>query len=95
MLFIKKLVWDDWNVEHISRHRIVPEEIEEVCRRHPIVQRGTKRNRMVLLGRTLDDRLLSIILENKGKNTYYPITAYDAGPEDETLYQRIRGGDTK
>lgn len=95
VLIIEKLIWDTRNISHIARHHIVPEEVYEVCRDKPVVQRGTKRNRLVLLGNTSDDRLMNVVLESRGKGSYYPITAYDASPEDEVLYRRLRGGEYK
>ena len=32
VVVIKKLIWDEWNVTHIARHKVLPEEVEEVCR---------------------------------------------------------------
>lgn len=93
MVIIRKLVWDTRSIAHIARHYVVPEEVEEVCHKQPIVQRGMIRNRLVLLGPTFENRLLNVILENRGKGTYYPVTAYDASPEDKALYKRLRGGD--
>lgn len=93
VLAVEKLIWDTQNVSHIARHHIVPEEIYEVCHEKPVVQRGTKRNRLVLLGFTSDDRLINVVLESRGKGSYYPITAYDASSEDEALYKRLRGGE--
>jgi len=31
VIFMRRLVWDVWNVGHIARHRVDPEEVEEVC----------------------------------------------------------------
>jgi uncharacterized DUF497 family protein len=93
VLVVEKLVWDRWNISHIARHDIVPEEIYEVCSNKPVIQRGAKRNRLVLLGNTNDDRLINVVLESRGKRNYYPITAYDASPEDEVLHERLKGGE--
>lgn len=93
VLIIGELIWDKRNTSHIARHHIVPEEIYEVCRDKPVIQQGTKRNRLVLLGNTSDDRLINVVLESRGKGSYYPITAYDASLEDEALYGRLRGGE--
>ena len=95
VILILRLAWDARNIWHISRHHIIPEEVEEVCHQNPIVQRGIVRNRLILLGMTFNNRLLNVILENRGKGTYYPITAYDASQQDRALYQRLRGGDKK
>jgi len=93
VLIIEKLIWDKRNISHIARHHIIPEEIYEVCREEPIVQRGTKRNRLALLGSTSDGRIMNVVLESRGKGSYYPITAYTASSEDEVLYTRLRGGE--
>jgi len=93
VLIVRKLIWDAWNISHIARHHIVPEEVYEICREKPVVQRGTKRNRLVILGTTSDDRLVNVVLESRGKGSYYPITAFEASAEDETLYRRLRGGE--
>ena len=31
MIVIRRLVWDTWNIVHIARHDVVPDEVEEVC----------------------------------------------------------------
>lgn len=95
MLLIKKLLWDSRNIFHIGKHYIAPEEVEEICYDQPIVQRGKKRSRIVILGHTSNKRLLIVILENKGKGSYYIVTAYDANPSDKALYQRLKGGEKK
>lgn len=87
MLIIRKLLWDKRNIFHIARHDIAPEEIEEVCSNKPIVQRSTKKNRLVLLGYTKDKKLLNVVLENHGEGAYYVITAYDASHVDTQLYK--------
>ncbi len=93
MIVIRKLLWDERNVAHIAQHKVIPEEVDEVCHDKPIVQRGIIRKRFVLLGLTNDNRILNVVLERRKGGNYYPITAYDASPEDEALYKRLRGGE--
>jgi len=93
MITIRKLLWDKRNIFHIARHNIVPEEVEELCKQSPIIQRGIKKNRLILLGHTAEKRLLNIVLENHGEGNYYIVTAYDASSEDINLYKRLKGGD--
>jgi hypothetical protein len=94
MIVIRRLIWDTWNVGHIAKHGVMPDEVEEVCKHNPLVQRGKIRNRVVLVGYTNEKRLLNVVLENKGGGNYYPVTAYEASPEDEALYKRLRGGES-
>ena len=37
---IRELIWPPDQIEHIARHDVEPEEIEEVCFNNPLVLRG-------------------------------------------------------
>jgi uncharacterized DUF497 family protein len=93
MIAIRRMIWNTWNEKHIIRHGVIPDEVEEVTRHNPLVQRGKIRNRVVLIGETNEKRLLVVVLQNRGGGNYYPVTAYDASTEDTALYQRLRGGE--
>ena len=93
MLTIRKLVWDSWNVSHIARHNVIPEEVEEVCHGSPLLLVGQQRKRLVLIGPTDEKRMVTAILQPQGRGKYYPITAYDASPGTISLYNRLKGGE--
>lgn len=78
---IKQLIWDDWNVKHIGKHKVTVDEIEETCRS---VKKALKtyQGRLVILGKTKKDRLLTVILAPKGKNKYYAVTARDTSKKE-------------
>jgi hypothetical protein len=59
---IKSLIWDDWNVAHIGRHDVLPNEVEEVCSGNRI-EREAYRQRIFLVGTTKTGRILTVILE--------------------------------
>ena len=44
------LRWDGANIEHIARHEVSPEEVEQACRIQPKVRRG-RCGRYLVLGR--------------------------------------------
>ncbi len=90
MLFVRKLVWDAWNIAHIMRHNVVPDEVEAVCHTNPVILQGQKKKRLVLIGISAEERVIAVVLEAKGKGRYYPITAYDADKQDTKLYYRLR-----
>lgn len=92
VIFVRKLVWDSWNVQHIARHHVTPDEVEAVCHSDPLILRGQQKNRLVLIGQT-EERILAVILESQGKGQYYPITAYPADQKDSNLYKRLKGGE--
>jgi len=46
----------------------------------------TAKKRLVLIGLTEAEILLTVVLESKGRGVYYPITAYPSDSQDITLY---------
>ena len=94
-LVIKSLIWDDWNVAHIARHDVLPNEEEEACAGNRI-EREAYRQRIFLVGTTKTGRILTIILElGEEQGVYRPITAYDASKRSIKAYQEENklGGD--
>lgn len=92
MTFVRRLVWDAWNVAHIARHDVKPEEVEEVCHGDPLVQRGY-RGWTVLVGPTVAGRMLEVVLDPLGRGVYYPVTAHPASRKDRRLYYQEKGDD--
>ena len=86
-LVIKRLIWDEWNIAHIARHNVIPQEVQEVCERRPVERKGHK-NRIFLIGHTEKNRMLTVILNQaEQENVYRPITAYDASKRSIKDYQ--------
>ena len=93
MIKVKKLIWDSWNVKHIARHHVLTGEVEAVCHGATLILRGQQKGRLLLIGSTEENRMISIVLESKGHGVYYPVTAYDSDLKDIALYKRLKGGD--
>lgn len=93
MIKVKKLIWDSWNVRHIARHHVLPEEAEAVCHGNSVILRGQQKGRLLLIGSIEENHMISIVLESKGHGIYYPVTAYDSDLKDIALYKRLKGGD--
>lgn len=93
MLTIRRLLWDSWNVAHIARHQVTPEEVEEACHADaPYTDEG-KKGRIRLVGPTLSGRLLAVILDpEEEEGVYYPVTARPASRKERRLYQQQKGG---
>ena len=89
---IRAVVWDDWNEEHIARHGVEVEEVEEVLAGMfalPFIQRarqGTYR----ALGQAADGRYLAIFFAVRSPGRVYPITARDMDMKERRTYQRQR-----
>ena len=89
---IKRLIWDEWNIDHIARHDVLPEEVEEVCKSDPLVQTGNK-GRVVTIGLTKAKRWLEVILDPEmEEGVYYVVTAHTANRKERGLYQKEKGG---
>ena len=91
MLFVRRLIWDTWNIAHIARHDVIPEEMEEVCHGQPMTSQ-TYKGRLRVVGPTHSRRMLTVILapaEEPG--VYYPVTARPADRKERLGYNQQRG----
>ena len=65
---VREFEWDDRNIEHIARHNVLPDEVEDVAfDDEPWIRKGRKGTRY-MLGYTIGGRYLFIVysLKNKG-----------------------------
>jgi uncharacterized DUF497 family protein len=95
MLDLRRLVWDDWNVLHIARHGVTPEEVEDACHAKPVLYRQSFKERLMLLGETPAGRLLAIVIgpvPDAPPGTYYPFTARPAHRRERRDYNHLKGG---
>jgi uncharacterized DUF497 family protein len=90
---IDRLVWDDWNRDHIAKHAVLPEEAEEVVAGQPTV-RETYKQRLQFVGPTLAGRMLSIVVgpvpDQPG--VYYVFSARPASRKERGAYAQEKGG---
>ncbi len=91
MLFVRRLIWDTWNIAHIARHDVIPEEVEEVCHGQPMTSQ-TYNGRLRVVGPTRRHRMLTVILAPKEEpGVYYPVTARPADRKERRNYEQQRG----
>lgn len=81
---IKKLIWDEWNVNHIKKHKVSVDEVEEVCQK---IKKSFKsyRGRLIILGKTKKSRLLTVALAPEGQGKYYVVTARDMSHKERRI----------
>jgi len=84
---IQNLIWDEWNVEHIARHGVKPEEVEQVCRSNYFFTKG-RQNTYRVIGQTQGGRYLTIILAPRGQGDFYPVTARDADNKERRRFKK-------
>jgi uncharacterized DUF497 family protein len=93
MVLVHRLIWDPGNVRHIARHQVSAAEVEQVCHGEHI-QSVAYQGRIMLIGVTQQDRLLSVVLEPESEHTYYVVTARSASRKERQLYRSMKGGET-
>ncbi|OGM30451.1 hypothetical protein A2630_01885 [Candidatus Woesebacteria bacterium RIFCSPHIGHO2_01_FULL_44_10] len=82
MTVIKSLVWDDWNIDHIARHNVNPEEVEWVCSTRNVFAKG-KQGTYKVIGQTQSGRYLTVIVAPRGRGWFYPVTARDSDKKEK------------
>jgi uncharacterized protein len=89
---IDRLLWDEWNRDHIAKHAVLPEEAEEVIAGLPRVNE-TYKQRLQLVGPTLAGRMLSIVVgavpDRPG--VYYVFSARPASRTERGMYEQTKG----
>ncbi|MCC7353964.1 MAG: BrnT family toxin [Anaerolineae bacterium] len=94
MPFIRRLIWDAWNIAHIARHDVTPDEVEEVCQGRALTFTAHK-GRILLIGTTAGARTLAIVLEPIRPDVYYIVTARPASRKERRLYREAMAGGKK
>lgn len=84
MIKIRQLIWDNWNVKHISVHKVKQEEVNQACR---VILKTfeTYKERLIILGKTEKGRLLTVILAKEKNGRYYVITTRDMSKKERRL----------
>lgn len=86
-MLINKLIWDEWNIEHIAKHNVKPEEVEQVCTDKHLARRG-RRGTYTIIGQTKGGRYLAMVLAPKGSGSFYPVTAREADFKERRLFKK-------
>ena len=83
MITIRKIIWDEWNKQHIVKHRVSPIEVMQVFA-YSFQAKESYKGRLLIKGRTNRNRKLNIVLSPEDRNqkaypegTFYLITAFE------------------
>ena len=87
---IDELIREPGREEHIARHHVTLEEVDEVVFGAPVVFRA-RQGRYQLIGQTDAGRYLVVILAPREPGVYGLVTARDADQSERRLY-RARSG---
>jgi len=89
-MYIDRLDWDDYRVEHIARHDVEPREVWEVCNDRSHLARRQGRNRYLVwanLGWTVS---ICGIRAYPRTSVYKPITARNMTEREKRNFRRLR-----
>jgi len=82
--------WDDGNIEHIARHGVSPDEVEDVAfDDEPWIRKGKKGTRY-MLGYSVAGRYLFVVYVLPGKGIARVITAMDMDDKTKKRYRKRR-----
>jgi uncharacterized DUF497 family protein len=84
-----ELIVDPDREDHIARHGVTVEEVEEVVFGAPFI-RQAREGRLRLIGQSDAGRYLVIFLAARGRGRYGLVTARDATDAERRLYQQHR-----
>jgi uncharacterized DUF497 family protein len=87
MVRITHIVWDDWNIDHIARHGVTPEDVEEVLDSSFFITKG-RDNTFRVIGQTYGGRYLTVYLATRGGGGFYVVTARDASTSERNSFRR-------
>ncbi len=82
-IIVKKLIWDNWNRLHITKHSVSIEEVEDSVQ-HLLAHKKAKKGRYLLICRA-GTRLLSIFVSRVGTGEYYVATARDSDKKERQI----------
>ncbi len=88
---IQRIIWPEDRIEHIARHAISPEEVEEVCFGAAFVQRAKSRGEnpvYYVLGQTIAGRYVFCVIIQFPDGNGYPVTARSMTGQERRRYQR-------
>jgi uncharacterized DUF497 family protein len=84
---IDALDWDDWNREHIAKHAVTTDEVEEVVSGRAIF-RASYKNRIAVTGPTQFGRMLTVVIGESPRQAhrYYVFSARPASRGERRDY---------
>ena len=87
MPYIQELLWDKGNLDHIEDNRVHVHEIEEAifnAENHSF----KKGHKAFIIGKSDGGRFITIVLEDKGRGSWRPVTARTSDEKEVKLARR-------
>lgn len=87
---ISSIKWTEESVEHLARHAVDPEEVEEVCFNEedaPFIRSG-RENLHYVFGKTYSGRLLFVVVKYIRPGEVRVVTARDMNAWEKHYFRR-------
>jgi uncharacterized DUF497 family protein len=88
---IREFIWSEDRINHIARHNVKPEEVEEVCFGQAWIRRtkATGKNPVYyVLGQTISGRHLFCVVIEFASGKGYPVTARPMTEREKRRFDR-------
>lgn len=86
---IRSFEWNEANIEHIARHGVTPEEVEEACDNRPLILKG-RSGTYLIYSQSDAGRFILTIANYRGNGTIRVITARDMTENEKKLCKERR-----
>ena len=80
---VRKLIWDNYNKEHIKKHDVTVQEVE-IAIQNVIAHKKAKKGKYLVIGRA-GSRILSVVIGRERTGAYYPVSARDAAKKERKI----------
>lgn len=90
VIHITNLEWDENNMVHISRHGVIPEEVEKVCFSEDCFIEVGRGKVYYVTGQSESGRYLFVVLRYLGRGKARVITARDMDEKEKSRYKKKR-----
>jgi hypothetical protein len=90
---IDELLWPRDRIDHIARHAVTPDEVEQLCFGRPLVQRAKSYGEnpvYYVLGQTDAGRYLFSVVIQFPDGKGYPVTARNMTDTEKRRFQQWR-----
>jgi uncharacterized DUF497 family protein len=86
MIRIDGLSWDERAEDHIGKHSVRFEEVEQAVEGRLHVRRSG--SYLLVLGQTYSGRYVTVVLDYDGDGIWYPVTARDSSESERRMARR-------
>jgi uncharacterized DUF497 family protein len=93
MIRIGGLVWDESAEDHIAKHGVTADEVDDAI--HHIMYARRSRKPLMVIARTDAGRVITVVLTPERGSMWYPVTARDSSASERRLVRRRLGAKGK